>query len=116
MSLQKFLTPALLFMALAVSTALVSCDSQTAVVDACTSVLEYRDGDLLYTYHLPTGTEALFDLSKDPDCLTNLMPKNKAQGEHVRRQLEKKLKVKSLEDLRDENNPVLQSLKGLGYI
>jgi hypothetical protein len=96
-------------------TALVSC-GRDPVENTIASVLEYRQGDLLYTFHIPTGTEALFDVVKDPDCLQNILPGNREDAAAARKQLEQEIGVDSLEELRDENNPVLKSLRGLGYI
>ncbi len=93
-----------------------SCSREGARLDHDTGVLEYRDGDLLYTFHIPTGTEALFDLDRDPCCLDNILPENRDLAAFARRRLERAFHVQSLEDLRDQGDPVLRSLRGLGYL
>ena len=70
------------------------------------SVLEYRQGDLLYTYHLPTRTEALYDVAKDPKCLNNVIDERPEEARRLRLSLEGELDVKHLEE----------ALRGLGYI
>ena len=109
-------TTVLAVLGLVLSVFVVACGDTDAMLDEGCSVLEYRHRDLLYTFHLPTGTEALFDLSVDPDCLDNVLPKRQKEAAHVRKTLEESLRVRDLEDLRDEDSPVIQSLKGLGYI
>jgi len=116
MSRRRFLIPVLLTLTLATGVFFASCDSEVADPDATSAVLEYRHKDLLYTFHIPTGTEALFNLRADPSCLDNILRNNREKAAEARLQLEKELRVDSLEELRDENNPVLQSLRGLGYI
>jgi hypothetical protein len=101
---------------LVLGTLLVACDDSSTVLNESASVLEYRHDGLLYTFHLTTGTEALFDTDADPDCLDNLLHSRREEAAHVRSELEKSLHVGSLEELRDEDSAVLQSLKGLGYI
>ena len=93
-----------------------ACGDTDTLLDEGTSVLEYRHQDLLYTFHLPTGTEALFDLTVDPDCLDNILANRQEEAARVRKELENSLRVRCLEDLRDEDSPVLRSLRGLGYI
>ncbi len=116
MSRRRFLVPALLAFTLAAGIFLASGDRKVASLDAGGAVLEYRQQDLLYTFHLPTGTEALFNLKTDPECLDNILRTNRKEAARVRLRLEQKLRVESLEELRDQDNPVLLSLRGLGYI
>jgi hypothetical protein len=108
--------PVLLAVSVTAGVLLATSRTQSVAVEGGNSVLEFRQGGLVYTFHIPTGTEALFDLKKDPRSLNNLLPTMRKEGSAIRKLLEKKLRVDSLEDLRDENSPVLKSLRGLGYI
>ncbi len=109
-------TTVLMALGLVLCVFLIACGDADALLDEGTSVLEYRHQDLLYTFHLPTGTEALFDLNRDPACLDNVLPHRREEAAQVRQRLEKSLHVRNLEDLRDKDSPVLRSLKALGYI
>ncbi len=110
-------TAVLVALGLVLSVFVVACGDADPILDGeGAPVLEYRYRDLLYTFHLPTGTEALFDLTRDPDCLDNILPQHREEAAQARDELEKSLRIDSLEHLRDKDSPVLQSLRGLGYI
>lgn len=62
------------------------------------SVYSLREGDLLFTYHALTDSEALFDLTSDPRCERNLVRTRTEDRTKLRRALEKRLGVTSLGD------------------
>ena len=67
------------------------------------SLLTQADGDLLYTFFVPTGGEELFDTKADPDHLTNLARSRPADTARLRRLLTKRLGLGDIEDLRKDN-------------
>jgi len=94
------------------------CGVEREAVESATSlhVLRYERDGLLYTYHVLTETEALFDLDGDPRCLENLKLIRWRDAVTLRRWLERELGVASLRELKDAEDPVLLRLKSLGYL
>lgn len=80
------------------------------------SLLKIQDRNLLFTYHVPTDTEGLFDLSKDPKCLHNLVNSRPADAARLRRALERRLGVRDLREMLNPNDRTVQTLRGLGYL
>ena len=80
------------------------------------SVLEIQEDGLLYTYHVPTNSEALFDVSRDPQCLKNLIGSRGSDAAELHRALERKLGIDDLRDLLDPADQTVEALRGLGYL
>ena len=74
------------------------------------------DGNLRYTYHVLSGTEALFDLRVDPKCLANLAVGLPQTTSVLRNRLQRDLGVQNLGELRDPGDELYKSLRGLGYL
>jgi len=79
------------------------------------AILHYDSGGLRFTYHVPTGSEGLFDLAADPKMLTNLAPARPADAARLREELRRKIGVESLDDLRRARRDLIDRLHGLGY-
>ena len=91
-------------------------DPELGVAATTAHVLRYERGGLLYTYHVLTETEALFDLDSDPRCLKNLSSDRWRDAVALRRRLEREIGVMSLHGLKNPDDPVLQRLRSLGYL
>ena len=74
------------------------------------------EGSLRYTYHLVSGTEALFDIERDPRCLVNLARERPEEVRRLSRALADQLEVGSLEELRDLHQETIDRLRALGYL
>lgn len=74
------------------------------------------EGSLQYTFHLVTGSEALFDLSNDPKALRNLAARRPEDLVRMRLRLIDDLGVKSLDDLRAPHRKTIERLEALGYL
>lgn len=79
------------------------------------SLLEIERDGLRWTYHLPSGTEALFDLATDPRCLRNLAPERGADCERLRKEAERR-EGGSVESLREHYREQIERLRSLGYL
>lgn len=79
-------------------------------------VVQLTEGAYQYTFHLVTGTEALFNLEKDPRALKNLAREQPERTERLRLRLLDEMKVGSLEDLRSSEQDTIDRLKALGYL
>lgn len=79
-------------------------------------VLQHESGGLRFTYHVPTGMEGLFDLAADPRMLKNLGRERPADLQRLREELERKIGVKSLEELRGAHRDLIERLRALGYL
>ncbi len=60
-------------------------------------VYSLRRGDLLYTYHAPTDSEALFDLRTDPRCLHSLAGSRPEERDALHHALARELGVVNLQ-------------------
>lgn len=69
-----------------------------------------------YEFHVPTGTECLFDVNVDPRHRVNVISSNKDRARVQRVALEAKLGVQSLEDLRAPYADEIRRLEALGYL
>jgi hypothetical protein len=90
--------------------------TQTSSIRAIPPVLSLDEGDLRYTYHVMSATEALFDLREDPRCLRNLLPGRAGDARRLRRRLESEWGVVSLDDLRERKRRMIEELETLGYL
>ena len=83
------------------------------------SELRIDRGGLRFTYHVPTGHEALFDVASDPKMLKNLAAERPDDARRLRAELEENVRskagVKSLEELRAAQREVIERLRRLGY-
>jgi len=79
------------------------------------SLLEIERDGLRWTYHLPSGTEALFDLTTDPRCLRNLAPERAADADRLRKEAERR-EGESVERLREHYREQIERLRSLGYL
>lgn len=79
------------------------------------SFLEIQRGNLVYTYHLATRSEALFEASSDPDRLANIIRERPEDARKLRLILEDELDVSSLDEI-DDAREIEDALRGLGYI
>jgi len=93
-----------------------SGDPRAEAADPVPSVLRIEERGLRYTYHVISGSEALFDLRADPGSLRNLLPTRAAEAARLRRALERQLGVSSLEQLRESRRHRIEELKALGYL
>ena len=55
-------------------------------------ILRYEADGLRFMYHVPTGSESLFDLAADPGCLNNLALERPEETQRLRAALEQELK------------------------
>jgi hypothetical protein len=79
------------------------------------AILHFDDGGLRFTYHVPTGSEGLFDVAADPKMLRNLAPERPDDTARLREELRRKLGVESLSDLRRARQDLIDRLHALGY-
>jgi len=80
-------------------------------------LLTIEQGDLLYTYHLLTGTEALFDVKEDPDHIRNLCRSRPDDAVAMHLKLARKMGVADLSEFRDQrSDPLRERLESLGYL
>jgi hypothetical protein len=76
-----------------------------------------RDGNgFRYTYHVPTGAEALFEIASDPNQLRDVLRTHRDEARRLRRQLETKLNVRDLDELRADYKDTIERLHALGYL
>lgn len=73
-----------------------------------------RDG-LRWTYHLPSGTEALFDTAADPRCLENLADRRPDDARRLREEVERREEA-PVERLREHYREQVARLRALGYL
>jgi hypothetical protein len=85
-------------------------------VSDASGVVACRMGDFRYEYHAPSGSECLFDLARDPRCVTNVLRENEKIAAECRARLEKELGVPSLETLRARYADTIRRLQALGYL
>ena len=78
--------------------------------------LTYDEGALRYTYHVISGQEGLFAVGTDPDCLANLADERPDDVRRLRKLLERKLHVVSLDDYRESQIEKIKRLHALGYL
>lgn len=74
-----------------------------------------RDG-LVYTYHVPTATEGLFDVAADPRRLKNLVEQKSETAKAMRQELQAQLGLQDLSELLDPNDRTVEALRSLGYL
>jgi hypothetical protein len=74
------------------------------------------DGGYRYEYHIPTGTEFLYDVNADPRGLVNLIAREGTRAARCRHSLETKLSVQNLEELRAPYAEKIKRLRALGYL
>ncbi len=79
-------------------------------------VLLLQDGNLLYTYHIVSRTEGLFDVTLDPECLRNLARERPGETARLRSMLVAEMGVASLAELGAVYEPLAARLRGLGYL
>ena len=79
------------------------------------AILEIEREGLRWTYHLPSGTEALFDLAKDPRCLDNLAQERRPDCERLRREVEER-EGAEIEALREHYRAQIDRMRSLGYL
>jgi hypothetical protein len=85
-------------------------------VERSVGLIRLTDGELQYTYHLVTGSEALFDLGDDPRALRNLALQQPNDLSRMRARLLADLGVASLEVLRAPHRQTIRRLEALGYL
>src|SRR5262245_16737398 len=78
-------------------------DGPVDTASAVHGLVAYRLGGFRYEYHAPTGTESLFDLTKDPKCVVNVLRDHRAVAAECRHRLESHLGVSDLESLRADH-------------
>jgi hypothetical protein len=84
--------------------------------DKLPPVLRMEQDGYVYTYHVLSGTEALFDLRLDPRLLKNLAPSMPDRAFEMRRRLSFRYRVADLADLRKKEDPTRRSLEAHGYL
>ena len=80
------------------------------------AILTVEDGGWRYVLHAPTGTESLYRLAEDPKCRRNLIDQEPDRTEDMRRELLRRSKAQSIEDLREPHRRTIEALKSLGYL
>jgi hypothetical protein len=96
-------------------TAAVSVSPSPASADDG-SVLSYEGAGHRYTYHLVTGDESLYDVAADPRELRDLSRCRPELTRELRRALEARLHVDSIESLRAGKSDTIRRLRSLGYL
>jgi len=81
-----------------------------------TSVVTIDDDGYRYAYHVPTGTETLFELRDDPRMLHNVRDEHPQTARRLRAALELRLHVESLDLLRTRAADTIRRLQSLGYL
>ena len=88
--------------------------------DAPPPVLHLDDGGLRLTHHIPTGSEALYDLTADAAMLHNLAPRRPDDVRRLHEALEERVKqqlgVSGLDELRRRHRELMSRLHALGYL
>jgi hypothetical protein len=84
--------------------------------DLRASVLTIDEDGFRYAYHATTGTEALFDVKNDPRLLVNVLDDHPLLAGSLRRSLERRLHVDTLESLRALHADSIRRLQTLGYL
>jgi hypothetical protein len=85
--------------------------------DEVSSGLLTHDADgYRYVYQLVTGREALYDLRTDSRRIRNLADTDADRTREMRRALESRLGVFSLESLRARHAGTIRTLRTLGYL
>jgi hypothetical protein len=80
------------------------------------AVLAIDHDGYCYTYHVVTGSEALFDVTRDPERLINLLSDRPLVGRRLRGLLEEREKVEDLGVLRGSYRTEIADLRTLGYL
>ena len=78
-------------------------------------LLAHEAGGLRWTYHLPSGTEGLFDLAADPRCLDNLASKRPEDARRMRQAVEAR-EGAPVESLREHYREQIERIRSLGYL
>jgi hypothetical protein len=82
---------------------------------ALPTLLVKTDGNLRYTYHVPTGHEALYDVAADPKMLENLAAKRPDDLARLREEMRANIGVGTLEEIRIKQREVAARIRALGY-
>jgi hypothetical protein len=69
-----------------------------------------------YEYHAPTGRANLYDLKRDPKCVTDVSVKHPALVLDCRRAVELRFGIGNIESLRARYADVTSRLRALGYL
>jgi hypothetical protein len=85
-------------------------------VGSSSGVVACRIGQFRYEYHAPSGTESLFDLKADPNCLVNVMSAHSTTADECRLTLREHLGVADLSELRSNYTDSIRRLQALGYL
>jgi hypothetical protein len=84
--------------------------------EAIPPLLSEEEDGLRYVFHVPTGTEALFELKFDPNAVRNVIALRPSDAARLRQRLESRWHVKCLSELRSAYGATIQRLRGLGYL
>ncbi len=90
--------------------------SDAAADDPSAAVVSIDADGFRYAYHVTTGTEALFDLRDDPRQLRDVLPEHPELAKSLRRAVEERLHVESLDALRRRHADTIRRLQSLGYL
>jgi hypothetical protein len=90
--------------------------ARRAAPAAAGAILVERSGAWEYTYHVVTGSEALFDLGSDPRRLRNLVRAEPELADSLRESLETRLGVSDLSALLAPDDPRRRALRAMGYL
>ena len=95
----------------------VAVDTGAAGETAQAPVVLRQDGEgFRYTYHVPTGAEALFEIAVDPHELHDVRRLHPDAARALRQTLERRIGVRSLGELRPSNGAAAERLHRLGYL
>ena len=92
-----------------------SAKTSAAVVDAA-PIQTLDENGWRFTVHLPTGSEALYDLQSDPRCRTNVMREHPDRADRMRGALLRRCGVQTMEELRAPHQELTDALRRLGYL
>ena len=80
------------------------------------AILTIGHDGYLYTYHVVTGAEALFDVTRDSELLDNLLSDHPQLGHRLRGMLEDREEVEDLRQFQESFQDEIDGLRALGYL
>jgi len=95
---------------------LLSGPEQGSAAPSLPALLEIEQGGLRYTFHLPTGEAALFDLDSAPGASRNLAAERPGDVDRLRALLSEQHGVTDVESLRVRYRESTEALRRLGYL
>jgi hypothetical protein len=91
-------------------------EQQAAASNAPSAMVECEQNGFRYSYHAPTGTEGLYETGPGARSRLNVIADHRDLARDMRRTLETKLHVGSLDELRAAYADSIRRLQQLGYL